>query len=108
MTTSSDFHLFPELPAELRLMVWEHTRIPRLLHLKYMQTRAVLTLHPKLNIPFIPVAFHVCRESRDVAQRRYKLLVLSTSSKFQSRVYVDFGLDLIYFNNRFNRFGGYE
>jgi 2EXR family len=107
-TFHADFHYFFDLPAELRIMIWEYAQTPRLLHLKYMQTRGVLTLHAKNDIPFIPSLLHVCQESREIAHKWYSILVLNPTEAIESRVYVDFTRDVVYFNCRFNRHLGYE
>jgi hypothetical protein len=109
MAESVEFRLFSNLPWEVQMQVWEHTCSGRLLHLKFMQVREVLTLQPRTGVEFIPTIAHVCKDSRDVFQKHYSILVLNPDTdQIESRVFVDFDIDVVYFGCRFQRTGGFE
>jgi 2EXR family len=99
-TMPTEFRLFSKLPAEVRLQIWEeYTRFPRLLHLKYKSKEKILTLANVQAIPVIPPIFHVCRECREVAKTSYHILILNPD--IESKVYVNFRQDVVYFGYPF-------
>ncbi|EGS23838.1 uncharacterized protein CTHT_0005450 [Thermochaetoides thermophila DSM 1495] len=71
------FHLFPLLPPELRLKIWECLIQPRIVAAACFdsrfeaQRRVQLTCRPRR--PAVPVLLHVCRESRELALKHYQL-----------------------------------
>ncbi|CZR57776.1 uncharacterized protein PAC_07665 [Phialocephala subalpina] len=75
-TDLEEFALFPELPKELRLQIWEHTletrpRVVRM-HLQMLdrpQLRCTIGGDPN------PVALSVCHESRELASETYEPLL---------------------------------
>ena len=71
------FHLFPELPLELREMIWERTFIPRHLWPKIRINAPTYVSHEgsgqELQRSCDPVALQVNRESRAVAMRFYQM-----------------------------------
>jgi hypothetical protein len=99
-TMPTEFHLFSKLPIEVRFQIWEeYTQFPRLLHLKCKTKDKILTLANVQAIPIIPPIFHICRESREVAMKSYQILVLNPD--IESRVYVNFYQDVVYFGYPF-------
>jgi hypothetical protein len=71
------FPRFTELPAELRLKIWELLIAPRIVVVACVssanaaQKRAQLTARPRC--PAVPALLHVCHESRLLAQRHWEL-----------------------------------
>lgn len=71
------FPLFPNLPFELRLKVWEHLLTPRIIIATCFDAsevapkRAQLALRRRL--PPVPVLLHICHETRQLALRHYEL-----------------------------------
>ncbi|KAH7410891.1 hypothetical protein BKA64DRAFT_638549 [Cadophora sp. MPI-SDFR-AT-0126] len=73
------FTLFPKLPLELRRMVWsESTKVQRdvaiYVHETEQDDRDLKSTSPTLFTPCVPVLFHVCKESREIATRIYELI----------------------------------
>ncbi|KAI5867957.1 hypothetical protein GGS23DRAFT_4210 [Durotheca rogersii] len=76
------FHLFPYLPAEIRLEIWNHNLPgPRIVEIKC--TRSATIFEPQYGgkpTPIctsaspIPINLHTCRESRLEGLKRYRLL----------------------------------
>ncbi|KAI0847876.1 hypothetical protein F5Y00DRAFT_106511 [Daldinia vernicosa] len=72
------FHFFPQLPTELRLMIWEYNLLPRCIEIKATQL-----VKPQLKLSKqechytyvcrVPANLHVCRESRQEALKQYSL-----------------------------------
>jgi hypothetical protein len=73
----TQFPRFQELPAELRLKIWELLVTPRIVVVACMssqneeQKRAQLALRPRR--PATPVLLHICHESRMLALRYWEL-----------------------------------
>lgn len=68
------FTKFPELPAELRLKIWEHTFEPRKIHIYIGEPdlgdeRPCLTINVRSDRN-LPKAFSVCAESRELVLSR--------------------------------------
>ncbi|KAG4430338.1 hypothetical protein IFR05_014174 [Cadophora sp. M221] len=83
----NDFKIFPELPFELRSMIFEACAFPRNV-MMHGQPTITLPRTPQtrpLITPCIPVLFHVNREARKVATKIYQR-------------FTRFGKDPIYFN----------
>ncbi|KAK8062576.1 hypothetical protein PG997_014673 [Apiospora hydei] len=72
MASASVFSLFPELPTEIRLLIWEQAVLEeyrdRILLVEHRLRRIVITR--ELQQPFRPI-FHASRESREVANALY-------------------------------------
>ncbi|KAI1826885.1 hypothetical protein F4861DRAFT_495541 [Xylaria intraflava] len=77
------FRLFPELPAELRLKVWEYLIAPRVVGIACLcleeggpsvelQRHEIWGSQPVIAPP-VPVLLHVNRETRDLALKHYEL-----------------------------------
>ena len=70
------FHLFPKLPLELRLIIWKLAMEPRRVHLD-QTTCEILKYERKSGIEksgvhaIVPVLLHVNQESRAIALKRY-------------------------------------
>jgi hypothetical protein len=65
------FDLFPRLPAELRIRVWELAAFPRLVHLPLDQSQTPESRSPRGYVQSptpCPSILHVCRESRQHAR----------------------------------------
>jgi hypothetical protein len=91
------FTRFPDLPTELRHLIWEHT-LPgaRILNASTEYTDAGGTnfLFCKTDNHPNPIALSICRESRNVALRRYRLCFNTHN------VYADLeGGDTLYFGS---------
>lgn len=72
-----EFTLFPSLPYELRLKIWEHLLTPRIIIATCFDAsevppkRAQLALRRRL--PPVPVLLHISHETRQLALRHYEL-----------------------------------
>ncbi|KAI2785454.1 hypothetical protein F4815DRAFT_22900 [Daldinia loculata] len=72
------FHFFPQLPIELRLMIWEYNLLPRCIEIQDTQrVKPQLKLRKQeVHYTYVcktPANLHVCRESRQEALKRYSL-----------------------------------
>ncbi|EGO54914.1 hypothetical protein NEUTE1DRAFT_125018 [Neurospora tetrasperma FGSC 2508] len=74
-TTTTTFHLFPLLPLELRLQIWESTITPRTVllrvgtrHWRPFTTQAAYSLLPTTSAPAL---LRTCHESREVGLKAY-------------------------------------
>lgn len=92
MTTFDSFPLFPTLPSELRLKIWQHALPgPSVLPIRFSKSRSLYTT------PVRPSSLlSTTSESRAVFLSIYTNLILSPS--FQSSVYIDFEHDTIFFD----------
>ncbi|KAK0646929.1 hypothetical protein B0T16DRAFT_458805 [Cercophora newfieldiana] len=71
-TAAAQFSLFPNLPAEVRLLIWGHACCAeRIIPLLPGQGHLFPRVHPTLAIP---PALHACSESRQVGLKHYNLL----------------------------------
>ena len=68
-SASAAFHLFPELPTELRLQIWTHLILPRVV--AAVCTSAPLTASPPSSRRRTPALLHVNREARTLALAHY-------------------------------------
>lgn len=94
----SEFHFFPKLPLEMRLMIWKKTFPAARAVLLQLEREPKDEKGPeifKLVSPCsIPVALKVCQESRTEAKRRYEL---GLANQFhEGRIYIDFEYDIVY------------
>jgi hypothetical protein len=101
----ASFTLFPELPVELRLVIWE-MMLPSRRYVEIestilfveenpqMQDYDVKTWHP-VGIERAPVGFFVCRESRAEILKTYAPL---RSTDGQPTLFVDFKKDVLCFS----------
>lgn len=97
-TPHPDFHLFSKLPLEIRRMIWVHSLPgPRIVDLRFSN------LGPRRGFPNkwqlispteIPIALHVCKESREEAKRYYKLTFDYDGR--EPHVYFDFSMDTVH------------
>jgi len=111
MATLTEFHLFPELPSELRLKIWHIVlSSPRIVDINcekgvvksnQQQTRFIKAF---LSSTPIPPTLHVCRESRYEALSTYKTYFTTfksnytpfhTTLKAPNYIYIAFGQDTI-------------
>lgn len=76
LEAATEFTLFPDLPPELRLMIWNHARPePRVLRAMYSEKRP-FSVQGYRYAHFgakVPSLLHVNKEARDVALRWYKI-----------------------------------
>jgi hypothetical protein len=87
------FHLFTNLPSELRIKIWQHASPePRIVPVLFNHTMQQYT---STSEP--PALLHVCVESRTVLLYTYTNLILSP--KYPSVVFVDFARDTIFFKH---------
>ncbi|KAE9379350.1 hypothetical protein N431DRAFT_308550, partial [Stipitochalara longipes BDJ] len=103
------FTCFPNLPKELQLDIWELTLPgPRVVKLRYSgQGEEVKSISRAR----IPVALHVCRNSRDVAKKVYKLSFgLKKISGYhmirgsvEPKVYFSFDRDILFIDTEHTR-----
>ena len=74
-----EFHLFNQLPAELRLKIWSCLIRPRIVLAACLSSRpsTYKPLYHKISQrpkrPYIPVLLHICAESREFALQHYEL-----------------------------------
>lgn len=83
------FALFPDLPIELRMKVWEHAFPARVVNLIYDQYHD--RFHSFNSTP--PLLLHVHRESREMGLKLYHLCFGTES--FEARVYFDFNKEFV-------------
>ncbi|KJZ70220.1 hypothetical protein HIM_10406 [Hirsutella minnesotensis 3608] len=83
--SNSAFHLFSQLPTELRQLIWELSMEPREVIVGGLVRRSSTPAPPLLQ---------VCKESRSYLQNRYKTCVLSGDLK-KSRL-INFDIDTAY------------
>lgn len=82
MTSLSSFHIFPNLPVELRRLVWYHAIVPRTIHIEVPDIEEEngnpkigrLTIYPDQCKPAfqpVPTLLHICAEAREVGLKFY-------------------------------------
>jgi hypothetical protein len=98
------FMRFPELPLELRLIIWSFALPePQVVTIKKKveqveedaQQQASTTFRAEASYN-IPALLHVCQDSRSVARKNYRL---SFKQHLEHPVYIDFSQDTVYFVN---------
>ncbi|KUJ17763.1 uncharacterized protein LY89DRAFT_733589 [Mollisia scopiformis] len=91
---ATTFHLFPNLPAELRKKIWEAARPePRVVRVS-TKGREWGSTKGK-----VPALLHVCFESRQIALQWYKLS-FKDSPKLNGGIYFDHSVDFAYISCR--------
>jgi hypothetical protein len=99
---ATSFTLFPRLPLELRLKIWQ-TMLPgpRTVNIQYKMKydefdgKKVSSFTGWTSFDPVPVALHVCQESREESLKRYQT---SFGSYFHaSKIYFDFSKDILRF-----------
>lgn len=96
------FELFPRLPTEIRLKVWQFATNgcdARIVQVKIKNLVTKYSEHGR-GVVFssatpIPGVLHACSESREVALCRYRLSMSSFASG--PRIFLDYSSDTIYF-----------
>lgn len=63
----TSFPLFPKLPTEIRLMVWNFSLEGRTVEIKWTESRGFFSRVPT------PIALRVCQDSRDAVKSKYPL-----------------------------------
>ncbi|KAH8819540.1 hypothetical protein F5884DRAFT_760837 [Xylogone sp. PMI_703] len=86
------FHLFPTLPTELRLKIWEFT-LPTSHRIVKIEHRVDLRRYISNTPP--PGVLHANHEARTVALRKYTHLDLGTNTYIP----IDFTTDILYIGN---------
>ncbi|KAK4163196.1 hypothetical protein QBC43DRAFT_213550 [Cladorrhinum sp. PSN259] len=92
--TPTDFHYFPYLPAELRLLIWRLALQPRVVTLTRLSLPLTSPTKP-------PITLSICRESRLESLRFY----ISLS---QNKIYFHPTLDTLYIPRSSGGFLGYS
>jgi hypothetical protein len=104
------FTLFPLLPLELRRKIWAHTFQPQILEYSFRTTHVLCIVLTKIGEPRsynefssnkppqIPVALHICHESRSFALEHYILSSGGTEPPGPLQDYPDLKPRPIYFN----------
>lgn len=87
------FTLFPDLPIELRLKIWEHAFPGRVVNLIYDQ------YHDRFHSfnSTTPMLLHIHRETREMGLKLYQLCFGTES--FEPRIYFDFNKDILLFDD---------
>lgn len=104
--SSATFTLFPDLPLELRLKVWESLLLPRIVIAACFDAADEAPKRAQLarraNLPPVPVLLHVCHETRQVALKHYELAfswripgMLARPRSSPPRVWFDFSCDTL-------------
>ncbi|KAK5624980.1 hypothetical protein RRF57_000696 [Xylaria bambusicola] len=94
------FHLFLQLPAEVRLLIWEATLVPRVVRVGfgrlYIDEKA-LCLRSRLMSPTpIPAILHTCKESRYHSPYQKAFSELDDIDDGEPRyIWVNFTVDVI-------------
>jgi hypothetical protein len=91
MDTSKTFTLFPQLPQELRLKVWQSTIEPRIVRIKWSAQLSQCTT------PDNPIILRVSHESREEGLKTYRPAFV-TASASRPVVYANFLLDTVDFD----------
>jgi hypothetical protein len=97
MTSPTTFHLFPKLPSELRIKVWNIAlSLPRVVRMSCKKERLKRTHHftkSFVSHTAVPVLLQVCRESRLEGFLTYKPMFKTDTSPVYT--YVSFEHDII-------------
>ncbi|ELR07779.1 hypothetical protein VC83_01113 [Pseudogymnoascus destructans] len=104
------FKFFPNLPSEIRLMVWNFCLPgPRVLDVKmrrifFRASTGKVTNSPRFMSSLDhPVILHICSESRSVALKHYTLAFPNTmrlkTKTSPAQIYIDFSIDMVWFDN---------
>jgi uncharacterized coiled-coil protein SlyX len=98
--THKSFTFFPQLPPELRRMVWTLARPPPRV-LKVFKLETIPDGEPELySTAKVPSLLHACQESRRVAKEWYELSLRCCTriGEQEGRVYFDFSSDFLYYS----------
>lgn len=98
------FTRFSELPAEIRLLIWEYAFVPRVHELHPCSKPYNERMTFRSNSSRTPAIFHVCRESREIALQNYRLMSYEprptgSSGKGILRFYFSPELDTLFLNS---------
>ncbi|PVH69462.1 hypothetical protein DL98DRAFT_522166 [Cadophora sp. DSE1049] len=89
----TSFHLFPKLPTEIRMMIWELSLEARTVEIQWTETRGFFSRVPT------PMALRVCKDSRGAVKSKYPLcfgnVLYKPSTSF------NFSLDTLYVDHCF-------
>jgi hypothetical protein len=95
------FTLFPLLPKELRLQIWEEVAAqPRILELTCTPTSSSLPEGRWMSHTKTPSIFQVCSESQEIALASYSVLKFSDGQigiPPKPPLYIDFEVDTLWF-----------
>ncbi|PMD36072.1 hypothetical protein L207DRAFT_637241 [Hyaloscypha variabilis F] len=98
--STNSFTLFPLLPMELRLKIWEAaTEDPNNLELSCTPTASYLPDGRWFSHSKPPIIFQVCSESRSVAMRCYDVLTFSpdvVGIPCKTQLYINFDVDTLW------------
>jgi hypothetical protein len=98
--STDSFTLFPLLPMELRLKIWEAaTEDPNNLELSCTPTASYLPDGRWFSHSKPPIIFQVCSESRSVAMRCYDVLTFSpdvVGIPCKTQLYINFDVDTLW------------
>ncbi|KAJ4414310.1 hypothetical protein N0V85_003203 [Neurospora sp. IMI 360204] len=102
-TTPRTFTLFPLLPTELRLAIWQASCHPRILEIHYCpsQDRCFTPSKP-------PVILSVCRESRHEALSRIYAKAFGTRTHTSGSIYFAPELDILYIPRYYEEEGDFH
>lgn len=95
----TEFGIFPYLPPELRLQIWEHTIKPRVVPIFVTDENGETNVRAGLKAPAI---LSVCCESRAVALKKYSILPLFEDWEPHKFYFIP-SLDTIYLQGSFFR-----
>jgi 2EXR family len=90
MSTLDTFTLFPRLPQELRLKIWQSTIEPRILPIKWSQQLSQCVTQDN------PAILRLTHESREEGLKTYRPS-FGTASNSQPVIYANFTLDTVSF-----------
>ncbi|KAG4424791.1 hypothetical protein IFR04_002139 [Cadophora malorum] len=85
------FKIFPNLPYELRCMIWEATCLPRLIEIEYDEDEGFTPRNCD------PIALKICKESRKLIEQSYPLCFGSIFHPPKTRF--NFAIDTLYIGN---------
>ncbi|KAE9380141.1 hypothetical protein N431DRAFT_432430 [Stipitochalara longipes BDJ] len=91
MDNFNTFTLFPKLPQELRLKVWQSTVEPRIVRIKWSQQLSQCTTLDN------PIILRISHESREEGLKTYRP-AFATISASQPVIYANFSLDTVDFD----------
>jgi len=89
----TSFPQFPNLPTELRAIIWKLSLQSRVIEIEFKEARGFYTRVGT------PVALRVCRDSRDAVISSYP--VCFGNIMFEPRTIFNFSLDTLYIDNNF-------
>ncbi|KAH6717012.1 hypothetical protein BKA61DRAFT_733216 [Leptodontidium sp. MPI-SDFR-AT-0119] len=87
------FTLFPKLPTEIRIMIWDLTLEARTVEIQWTETCGFFTRVPP------PKALRVCRDSRDAVKSKYPLCFGNVI--YPPSITFNFSLDTLYVDQDF-------